>query len=218
MIVHRFPQGSEQWEQIRKGKATASEFSRIITPAKLQFAASAKTYAAEKVAEILGVESPPPPPSYWMDRGTELEQYARNEFAESTGRSVHEVGFVMPSEDSRFGASVDGLVDDEAILEIKCPKAEELILWHDFGVIPRDYVLQIQGGLLATGLSKAFFIGWHPEIEPLILEAHRDEKIIEKLEDGLQKFTVMVDSLLFKIKRRTAARLQTAYQAEEVSF
>jgi hypothetical protein len=41
MIIHNAPQGSEAWELVRKGKATASEFSRILTPAKLQFASGA---------------------------------------------------------------------------------------------------------------------------------------------------------------------------------
>ena len=202
MIIHHAPQGSHAWEQIRKGRATASELNRILTPAKLQFASGAITYAAEKAAELLGVESPSPPPSYWMERGTELEPYARQEFADITGCNIREVGFILPHEDARFGASVDALVDDDSILEIKCPSAENLLLWHFDGVIPRDHRLQIQGGLFATGRKRAAFVGWHPGIEPLIVWVDRDEEVIAKIADALVKFNRMVDEVLTKVRRR----------------
>jgi Skp family chaperone for outer membrane proteins len=53
MIIHTFPQGSEQWEQIRKGKATASRFCDIVTAKQLKLSKSAISYAAEIVAERL---------------------------------------------------------------------------------------------------------------------------------------------------------------------
>jgi predicted phage-related endonuclease len=216
MIIHNAPQGSEAWELVRKGKATASEFSRILTPAKLQFASGAKTYAAQKVAEILGVKPSPPPPSYWMDWGTEHEPDARNEFRALSGLKVEEVGFIQPSAASRFGASVDGLVEDFAILEIKCPSPENLILWHDSGVVPNEYMLQIQGGLMVTRRKTAFFCGYHPNLNPLIIEVDRDDEMIEKIEAGLQKFTELVDEMLKKVKFRE--RVMTTYNAQEVDL
>ena len=218
MIVHDYPQGSEQWENIRKGKATASELGRILTPSKLQFASGAVTYAAEKVAEILGVETVPPPPTFWMERGTELEPHARQEFSEISGMEVIQVGFIMQEADSRFGASVDGLVGHDAILEIKCPSAEKLILWHNDGVVPQEFMLQIQGGLYATHRDRAAFVGWHPEIVPLILWVDRDNKIIGKIEDALVEFNELVDSMLAKVKSRTASRLMTQYESEDVTL
>ena len=80
MIIHHVRQGSEEWEELRKGKATASEFGRIVTPTQLKFAAGAKTYAIQKAAEILGIASPPTVPTKWMDQGTEYEPLAFDEF------------------------------------------------------------------------------------------------------------------------------------------
>ena len=218
MIIHHAPQGSEAWEQIRKGRATASELNRILTPAKLLFASGAITYASEKAAELLGVESPSPPPSYWMERGTEMEPYARQEFADVTGCKIQEVGFILPHEDARFGASVDALVDDDAILEIKCPSAEHLLLWHLDGVVPRDHRLQIQGGLFATGRKRAAFVGWHPDIEPLIVWVNRDDEVIAKIADSLIKFSKMVDDILLKVRRRPSKMLLTQYEGEELEL
>lgn len=205
MIIHNAPQGSEAWEQIRKGRATASDLNRILTPAKLQFAAGAVAYAAEKVAELLQVESTLAPPSYWMDRGTEMEPFARLDFANMTGKKVEEVGFILPHEDARFGASVDGLVDDDAILEIKCPSAENLILWHYDGFVPKEHRLQIQGGLFASGRKRAAFFAWHPDIVPLIIWVERDEEMIAKIADSVIRFNGLVDGILSKVQRRTSS-------------
>lgn len=217
-MIHDYPQGSEQWERIRKGKATASELGRILTPAKLQFASGAVTYAAEKVAEILGVETVPPPPTFWMVRGTELEPHARREVSQIIGVDVQQVGFIMRDDDARFGASVDGLIGHDAILELKCPMAETLILWHNEGVVPKEFKLQIQGGLHATDRLRALFVGWHPEIEPLVLWVDRDNNIIGKIEDALVEFYELMDSMLAKVKSRTASRLMTQYQAKDVAL
>jgi len=214
MIIHRMPQGSEAWEQVRKGKATASNFGRIVTPAKLQYAAGAITYAAEVAAQRLGVESCSPPPNFWMERGTELEPIARKEFAE-TIHPVEVVGFVEPSEKAGFGCSPDGLIGDDAILEIKCPAPETLIVYHHFGGLPRDYVLQVQGQLFVTSRQRCHFYAWHPELEPFHIVVDRDENVCEKLGAALVKFLGTVEQLC-KIKTRQA--IHTIYETSEVAL
>jgi len=208
MIIHNAPQGSEAWERIRKGKATGSEFNRVITPAKLQFAAGARTYACQLAAERLGVESEQGTPSYWMDRGIELEPYARQDFA-TRCEKIQEVGFIMPTVDANYGCSVDGLVGDDGTLEIKCPSSELLIAWHWAGVIPTDHLIQCQFSLWVTGRSVCHFFGWHPDIEPLHLESQRDEKYMAAFESAMPKLEEMVQDILGKIRKRTDMRLAT---------
>jgi hypothetical protein len=217
MIIDRSPQGSEAWERVRKGKATASEFSRIITPAQLKFAAGASSYACQVAAELLGVESPPPPPSYWMERGTEMEPFARQEFKDMTGLDVAEVGFIMPHEGARYGCSLDGLLDGET-LEIKCPAVETLIQWHYDGVVPKEYRLQIQGGLWITKLKRCNFFAWHPEVEPLLIRVERCEKTINALAEAMPRFNTMVDEILSKIRRRSGTVVFNKLDAELEGF
>jgi hypothetical protein len=50
-------QGSAEWWKLRKGIPTGSQFSRIITAKKGDYAAGAKHYAAELIAEALGWQS-----------------------------------------------------------------------------------------------------------------------------------------------------------------
>jgi len=207
MIIHHVKQGSEQWENLRRGKATASEFGRIVTPAQLKFASGAKTYAIQKAAEILGVFSPQTTPTFWMERGSEMEPLAFEEFSRTIEPAVA-VGFIQPFEGAMIGCSPDGLVGDDEVLEIKCPSAEVLIEWILDGELPKDYRLQVQGELWVTGRTRCHFYGWHPEIDPFHLVVGRDEDVMAALDDALPKFLELVTSIISKVKTRRAAVTQ----------
>jgi putative phage-type endonuclease len=217
MIIHNVRQGSEEWEALRRGKATASEFNRIVTPSQLKFAAGAKTYAVQKAAEILGVASPKSAPSFWMDRGTELEPLAFDEFTRTIA-PASQVGFIERYEGVRIGASPDGLVGDDGVLEIKCPAAETLIEWIIEGELPTEYRLQVQGELWVTERTHCHFYGWHPEIKPFHVIVERDEKVMSALDEALPKFLTMVGEILLKVEKRASVITTTSYQTEDVSL
>jgi putative phage-type endonuclease len=215
VIIHKCKQGSDEWERLRKGKATASEFHRIITPSQLKLSSGAKDYAIQKAAEILGLDSPRQEPGYWMERGTELEPLAFAEFCEKVLPAEH-VGFIQLHEGASVGCSPDGLVGDDSLLEIKCPKAETLIEWILNGELPSQYRLQVQGEMWVTGRSSCHFWGWHPEIEPFHLEINRDPKVIGALDNVMGEFQKMVRSIVALIKKRPVSHM--TYQTEEVSL
>lgn len=218
VVVHKdIQQGSEAWERIRKGKATGSNFSKIVTPAKLQFAAGARTYACSVVAELLGVDSVSAMPTFWMEHGTEMEPFAREEYERIHNAKVEQVGFVMPSENARCGYSPDGLTE-EATIELKCPMAETLIAYHAAGVLPKEYRLQVQSALWISGKSRCDFMAWHPEIEPFEISVEPEPEVFAALDVALPKFNKLVDSILAKVSKRSNQQLQTEYKPELVAF
>lgn len=203
MICYPVTQGSEQWDELRRGKATASQFGRIVTPAKLQLSTQAKAYACELVAQRIRVASPEPPPSYWMEWGTENEPNAKEEFTEETGLEIQEIGFVEPFDGAQFGCSPDGFVGENELIEIKCPKPETLIAWHAAGGVPPEHVLQIQGQLWICQKEVCHFYAWHPELSPYHFAIGRDERVIAALSKAMDQFLLMVDGIQAKVSARS---------------
>ena len=200
MKIHTFPQGSEQWEQIRKGKATASRFGDIVTAKQLKLSKSAISYAAEIVAERLGVESTDFMPTYWMQYGIEAEEYAIAEFEQTTGLQVEKVGFCELTD--WIGCSPDGLVGDDAMIQAKCPKAETLIKYHVAGTLPDKYLMQVQGELWVASRSISHFYAWHPQLQPFHIIVERDERIHDALNNEIPRFIGMAKEMLSKVQSR----------------
>jgi len=183
MRVINVLQRSEEWDRLR-ARPTASEFGKFVTPAKGDYSTQATGYAAKIVAKQLGVYTEPPP-SWAMERGTELEPSAKLAYTLATKREIQEVGFVIPDGTDSYGCSPDGLVGDDGIIEVKCPLAETLIAYHADGVLPLVYKPQVQGQLLITGRKWCDFYVFHEELEPFLLRIKPDEEYQAKIADGL---------------------------------
>ena len=202
MKIYNCRQGSEEWEQIRKGRATASRFKDIVTPAKLQMSRSAKPYACELVAELLGIESPQRPPTFDMEVGTEREPYACEEYANTNKAEIKEVGFCTPDHTDRYGMSPDRIVNCDGLLETKCPKVETLISYHANGVLPPEYFCQVQGQLWISNFEWCDFYAWHPDLEPFQIRVLPEPVFAEAMEKAMNDFLALVDSIYAMVKKR----------------
>ena len=113
-------QGSPEWHQLRVGKVTASRVADVVAKTKTGWGASRANYAAELIAERL---SGAPAPSFTNDAmrwGIEQECNARSFYCQTLGVEVVETAFVDHPEIPMSGASPDGLVGDDGLIEIKC--------------------------------------------------------------------------------------------------
>jgi hypothetical protein len=176
-------QRSEEWDRWRN-RPTASEFSSFITPAKGDYSKQSTAYAAKIVAKRLGVYVEPPP-TFWMEWGTEQEPNAKHAYTLQTGCEITDVGFVLPDGTDAYGGSPDGLVGDDGLIEIKSPKPETLINYHASGILPGEYKPQIQGLLLITGRAWCDFFVFHPELTPFLLRVEADPKYQTKIAECL---------------------------------
>ncbi len=195
MRVTEYEQRSEEWFAARLGVPTASSFGRLITPTGKP-SASADAYIDELIAEKITGKRIEIPTTYAMTRGTEIEPEARKNYEFINDCQVFEVGLCLHDEIDA-GASPDGLVGDDGLLEIKCPLAHTHIGYLREGKLPPKYNAQVQGQLWITGREWCDFMSYHPDMKIFIVRVERDEKYIQVLEEvvtavcsTIQKFSL----------------------------
>ena len=147
--------------------------------------------------------------TYAMRRGRDLEPQARRVYEVRTGAMVEEVSLIL-TDDERFGYSADGFVDDEGLVEIKCPLSCEKLgnVWTNPGDAHLDYLDQINGGLWITGRKWCDLVVYCPWLAPVgkdlfVKRIFRDEAAIEALESDLVRFMRMVDANLAVLRNPT---------------
>ena len=197
VIIHdALEQGTQDWLDVRSGKFTASIASKLLTPTG-KVSTQYKKEMGRIIAETLGLQPPEPHiETYWMARGSELEEEARNWFTLDTGLKVIEVGFIE-SGSRLVGVSPDGIIiervtDDLGLwdeynipLELKVPKPSTHISWLLHGVLPTEHTQQVHFGMAVTGAPFAYFMSYNPNIDPLIVRVERDdytEKMVNAIE------------------------------------
>ena len=192
MIVHpQMQQQSEEWFRVRKGRPTASNASRILTPTGKD-SSQWDSFAIELTAECL---RPDELPAFLgnanTDRGNELEAEARQTFAEIMGLDVTQVGFVT-CDRGFIGCSPDGLIyrDGEPVagLELKCPLAKNHLAYLVEGGVPPEYRPQVHFSMSLTGLPW-YFMSYCPGMRPHIALAHPDE-YTAKMQDAVERFVI----------------------------
>jgi len=184
--ILRMKQGSADWHAARLGIPTASNFERILTPAKLERSTQARTYLYELLSEwITGLPHGAETATTFMQRGTQLEPQAASWYEYEYGVDTEEVGIVL-SDDGMVGCSPDRLVGDEGGLEIKCPSASVHVRYLVEGL--KGYTSQVQGALWLTGRKWWDLVAWHPELPAVVVRHQRDERYIAALDAAMREF------------------------------
>lgn len=190
-------QGTEEWHQLRLGRATASRFGDIMAKIRSGEAAQRKNYRAELVAERLTGERVDFFKSSAMQWGTDTEPLARLRYSLITGNDAEECGF-FAHETLMAGASPDGLIGDDGTLEIKCPNTATHIETLRKQSIPYQYYWQVMGQLWMTGREWCDFVSFDPRLPDnaqfFTARVYRDEEKIKELEDEVIEFLLSVDS------------------------
>jgi hypothetical protein len=190
-------QNSPEWDSLRRGKFTASTFGDLF------MAKTTKGFqeAINKVVfERIAGESPETYSNDFMKRGTELEPAARQSYELDTFNKIKEIGFI--EYDEWTGGSPDGLIGEDGILEIKVPKWNTLIGYILDGIIPKDYIYQMQGNLFVSDRKWADFYVWHPKFQPMLKRIARDEKIIAEIQSKLSEVILIAKNRITKLESR----------------
>ncbi len=216
MRIINCKQQTEEWDQWRN-RPTASEFGSFITPAKGDYSTQASKYAAKIVCKRLGVYTEPVP-SGWMEWGTEQEPNAKLAYTKETGRAITDVGFVLPDGTDAYGGSPDGLVGDDGIIEIKCPKPETLVAYKAAEKLPVQYRPQVQGLMLITGRQWCDFYVFHPQLKPFLLRVEEDIAYQTRIAECLRTLLHEIEGIEGKSGRMRHELISHGDDALEVPY
>src|SRR5689334_1396302 len=114
-------QGTPEWHAQRLGKVTASRLSDALAKTKNGWGASRANYMAQLAAERLTGQPQESFTNAAMQWGVDTEPHARAAYEFHTDATVEPVGFVDHPVIEMTGASPDGLVGADGLVEIKCP-------------------------------------------------------------------------------------------------
>lgn len=209
-MAHPVTQGSEAWHLLRLGRPTASEFGNLITPTgKLRDGEMPETYLFEKLAEHITGKPLDGGSSFQMEQGSLLETEAAPFFTLVTGLEVKRMGFCT-TDDMRIGCSPDGLIGPNGGLELKCPAAQTHLKYLLRGVVPPQYIPQVQGSMFVTERPWWYFMSYHRAFPPLIVKVERDEAVQKVLREALSVFLAKMDAGLARIAAMTAPAAERA--------
>lgn len=201
-IIRDIVQGTDEWKNLRLGKVTASKLSDVIS--KGRGSATSKTresYMLQLAAERLTGEPEDSFSSKHMEWGNECEPQARSMYEFVSGNDVEEVAFIKHSD--YFGVSPDGLVGDDGLLEIKCPKTTTQLARFLKCEFPSEYKAQVQGQLFASGRKWCDFVSFDPRIsgpaQYFCIRVERDENYIAELEMKINEFSNELNELMEKL-------------------
>jgi putative phage-type endonuclease len=175
-------QGTPEWLAARVGIVTASRVADILSTTKSGPSASRAGYMGELVAEqMTGVSAAPIFQNDDMRRGIELEPDAGFAYEIVTGAVIQRVGLVMHPT-MKAGASPDGLVGEDGLIEIKCPRTHIHIGYLEGGKPPLKYLPQMGWQLICTGRRWVDFVSYDPRMpDALQLFVARYEPSLEAL-------------------------------------
>jgi predicted phage-related endonuclease len=149
-----------------------------------------------------------------MIHGTETEPEARRAYEFFVDRDVQQVGFIPHPKIAMAGASPDGLVGDDGLLELKCPQSATHIETLLTGVIPDKYFKQMQFQLACTGREWCDFASYDnrlPERMRLFVKrVPRDREAIAEIEDAVVVFLTEIERTVEQLRAQYETQLEAA--------
>ena len=181
MKINKNKQGTPEWLKDRELMLSASHGQEIGNAGK-----GLETYCKKLVMEFLYPKTIEHFTNPDMDRGNELEPVARFLYEIEKGCKVEEVGFCY---ESGYGASPDGLVGEDGLIEIKCRNNK---IFYDYKLsmkIPSKDDWQMQMQMLVLNRKWCDYVCYNPNFNDdglIIQRVYADKEKQEKLRHGIK--------------------------------
>jgi len=203
-------QESAQWLMDRCGAFTASRAGDLMARTKSGPSASRAALLAQLAVERITGQPVEGYRNAAMERGMELEAEGRDAYSFATGNAVQECGFISHPTLPYCGASPDGLIDPDGLVEIKCPAnmARHLDALRD-GSNAKEYRWQLQHQLMVTGRKWVDIVSYDPRypshLQLAIVRVLRDQESIDELMEAVTAANEEVEQIVLELNTKKVA-------------
>jgi len=205
-MIEKVEQGTPEWFAARLGNVTASRVADVIAKTKSGYSASRDNYMAQLICERMTNTVAESYSNAAMQWGTETEPLARAAYESHADVLVDQVGYVAHPAIRRAGASPDGLVGADGLLEIKCPNTATHIETLLSDTVPTKYITQMQWQMACTGRQWCDFVSFDPRLpdglQLFVKRVDASTEYITTLEEEVEKFLYELDNKIFKLNER----------------
>lgn len=136
--------------------------------------------------------------------GRDTEPQARAAYEFLTGNAVEEVGFINHPSIAMAGASPDGTVGDEGLVEIKCPNTATHIETLLSGAVPGKYRTQMMWQIACTGRAWCDFVSFDPrlpgDMQIWTKRVTPEPGELSAMEDAVQEFLAELDDKINRLR------------------
>lgn len=196
-------QRTDDWYAARLGKVTASRVSDVVAKTKTGYGADRANYMAQLVVERMTQKVAPSFSSAAMQWGTDTEPLARAAYEAEMQVMVDEIAFVDHPEILMAGASPDGLVGSDGLVEIKCPNTATHINTLLTQTVPKQYHDQMMWQMICTGREWCDFVSYDPRmpdhLQLFVKRVPFDAAYADTLNKEVSKFLEEVDATIEKL-------------------
>jgi hypothetical protein len=201
---------SEEWGELspeRIGRATASRISDVIATIKSGgYGASRERYRTQLVLERLTGVMATGYENAAIRWGKDNEPLARIAYELHADLTVEKAGFIVHPTIAMSGASPDGLINNDGLIEIKCPESHTHLATLSGQPIDARYIAQIQWQLACSRRLWTDFVSFDSrfpeEMRLFVRRINRDNAMIAKLEEEVVLFLHEVDAAVGILKAK----------------
>lgn len=202
-------QRSSEWFAARCGSLGASQLNEALATTKSGWGASRENLKNKIIAERLTGLPTEGFQNAAMMWGVEQEDNARKAYEAATGTFVEEMGIALHPTLKHTHASPDGLVDDDGLIEIKCPNTTTHIETLKSQKVPTKYMNQMLWQMRCVDRQWCDFVSFDPRLpnnlQLFVKRVERDDAAILELEAKVADFLAEVEREIAALNERFSA-------------
>ena len=191
------------WFTARIGMLTASKMSDVLDVLKngkpgARRAKLLMNMLVERMSDVVQDNYVTPAMQWGIDHQAE----AIAEYEVETGTIVAPEAFVIHPK-IELGATPDGFVGNDGLLEVKCPTSTTHLQWIMDGDVPEQHMPQMAVQALCTGRAWVDFMSYDPRMPPkqrkFIRRWHPDISYLDNIKGAAERFLKELDELFEKV-------------------